>query len=259
VKRAARVFGAALAGITRVSPLWVYASDGNEEPIELPDGLDVAIVMAVEMDYEMLRTSPSAQAAAATRLGYSRMAFVAASMARYLNDLGWRALPCGNDTALSIPLAIDAGLGEPGRNGMLVTAPFGPRVRLCKVFTDAPLAADAPIAFGVREFCERCVKCARSCPAGAIPRGGMTEAGPTPSNCPGILKWYVNADKCLAFWRRNGTSCATCIRSCPFNKPRGRLHDLARWLVKSRSQICGRALLRLDDLCRYGTRREPEE
>ena len=40
------------------------------------------------------------------------------------------------------PLAIMAGLGELSRIGILITPEFGPRVRLCKVFTDLPLQAD---------------------------------------------------------------------------------------------------------------------
>ena len=152
VKSAARLYGAVLAGVTRVNPLWVYARNAEEQPLELPDGIDTAIVMAVPIDYRLLRTSPSAVAAAATGNGYSRMAFTATCLARYLTDLGWRAIPSGNDTALSVPLAIDAGLGELGRNGLLITEPYGPRIRVCKVFTDAPLVTDEPIAFGVREF-----------------------------------------------------------------------------------------------------------
>jgi len=256
VKGAARFFGASLVGIARVNPLWVYVCDVEGRPIELPEGMNTALVMAIAMDYEMMRTSPSVRAAAATGMGYSRMAFAAMSVARYLSDLGWRAIPCGNDTALTIPLAIDAGLGEPGRNGLLITAPFGPRVRVCKVFTDAPLVVDTPVSFGVREFCEVCAKCVTSCPAAAIPRGRMTAAGPTPSNNPGVLKWYVNPDKCLAFWRNNGVSCANCVRSCPFNKPHGRLHDLARLFVRARSRLPDRALLLLDSWCGYGRRKD---
>ena len=215
VKEAARFYGAALAGVTRVNPLWLYACNGEEE---LPGGLDTAVVMAIEMDYDLIAASPAVTAAAAVGLGYSKMAFAALCLARYLTELGWRAVPSGNDIALSIPLAIDAGLGECGRNGSLITEACGPRVRLCKVFTDAPLAADEPVAFGVRQACEGCTKCAEACPAGAIASGGRTATGPTPSNNPGALKWYVNADKCRAFWAVNGTSCCNCIARCPFNK-----------------------------------------
>jgi reductive dehalogenase len=258
VKDAGRLFGAALVGVAEVNPLWLYACNREEEPIELPDGVGSAVVMAVPMEYELLRSAPSAVAHAATGNGYSRMAFTATCMAQFLNELGYRAVPCGNDTALSIPLAIDAGLGEYARNGLLVTPGLGPRVRLCKVFTDAELVADQPMSCGVREFCESCLKCADHCPANAIPRGEPTEDGPTPSNNPGIRRWFVNPDMCLAFWRVNGVGCSSCIRSCPFNKPPGRIHDWARSVVRRRSNPANRVLLWLDNALGYGKRIEPD-
>ncbi|MCK4299505.1 MAG: reductive dehalogenase [Planctomycetes bacterium] len=257
VKRAARMYGACMVGVTGIDPLWVYASDGEEQPIELPDGVTTAVVLAVEMDYQMIGSSPSATASAATGAGYSKMAYVTACTARFLETLGWRALPCGNDTVLSIPLAIDAGLGELGRNGLLITPEFGPRVRLCKVLTDAPLVADTPITFGVREFCDACMKCADECPSASISRDEPSWEGPTPSNNPGALKWYVNVDQCLAFWRANGTGCANCIRCCPFNKPQGRLHDLVRFFIGARSRWLNRVFVLGDGLAGYGRQRDP--
>jgi len=32
-------------------------------------------------------------------------------LAKFIASLGYKAIACGNDTALSIPLAVDAGLG----------------------------------------------------------------------------------------------------------------------------------------------------
>ena len=252
LKRAARLYGASLVGVTRVNPLWIYAGEEQERPVELPEDMLTAVVMAVEMDYDLIRTAPSVMSAAATGNGYSRMAFTAVCLARYLTELGWRALPSGNDTALSIPLAIDAGLGELGRNGLLITRAYGPRVRLCKVFTDAPLIVDEPISFGVKEFCDVCMKCADTCPSRSVPRGEMTPSGPTPSNNPGVLKWYINPDRCLAFWRANGIGCANCIRSCPFNKSTGWPHDLARLFIRARSNLVNRALVFMDNLWGYG-------
>ena len=49
------------------------------------------------------------------------MAFVASSLAHYIRSLGYKAIPSGNDTALSIPNAVEAGLGELGRHGLLIT------------------------------------------------------------------------------------------------------------------------------------------
>ena len=54
-----------------------------------------------------------------------------------------------NDTALVIPYAIKAGLGEYGRNQMVLTPEFGPRLRFSKVFTDIPLAVDVSRQLGL--------------------------------------------------------------------------------------------------------------
>lgn len=66
VRRAGRLYRAPAIGITRVNPLWVYACDSDERPIELPDGLNTAIVMVIPMDYELARATPTLQGAAAT-------------------------------------------------------------------------------------------------------------------------------------------------------------------------------------------------
>ena len=80
IKKAARFLGADLIGICRVHPNWVYSHEFNvltreHYPIDLPEDSHNAIVMAVEMDYETIRSSPSGVAGAATGLGYSKMAF----------------------------------------------------------------------------------------------------------------------------------------------------------------------------------------
>jgi len=212
IKSAAKFFGASLVGICKLNRDWLYAD------AEVSEKFENVIVMAIEMDAEAIASSPAPLASAATGVGYSKMAFTLTCMGDFIRNLGYDAIQCGNDTALSIPLAIDAGLGELGRNGLLITPQYGPRVRLCKILTDLPLEPDKPIEFGVREFCEKCKICAKNCEAGAI----SMEDKPSyrvacRSNNPGALKWYVNVEKCFLFWRENGTSCSTCIKVCPFN------------------------------------------
>ena len=207
VKDAACLYGADMVGVTTLEPAWLRGSVGES-------GFDPArhttvVVMAVAMDYDGILESPTLRAAAATHAGYSRMAVAATSVATFLRSLGYEAIPAGNEIARSVPLAAKAGLGEVGRAGQIITPTFGPRVRLCKVFTDAPLASDEPIIFGAAEFCLTCRECIEACPADAIPEGGPdAELG----------RWQMDADRCRQFWEANGTSCATCIGRCPFNK-----------------------------------------
>ena len=261
VKRAARLFGASLVGICELDQRWLYSHVSDDLarqrlPLEIPEGFRYAIAMAIEMDYDLMRTSPAGGAAAATGLGYSKMAFTAGMLAEFIRNLGYRALPCGNDTALSIPIAVQAGLGELGRNGLLITEKYGPRVRLCKVFTDLPLAPDRPRFFGVEEFCGVCLKCAQDCPSRAISFGEKTTEALNISTNPGVLKWPVNGEQCYKYWVANKLDCATCIRVCPFNQEQGWIHDLVRAGVKHAPWL-NRMYLSFDQVLGYGRQRDP--
>jgi reductive dehalogenase len=261
VKRAARFFGASLVGICELDRRWLYSRVSNDitgehTPLDIPAEYRYAVAMAVEMDYSFIQTSPTCGAAAATGLGYSKMAFVAGLLAQFIRNLGYKAIPCGNDTALSIPIAVEAGLGELGRNGLLITEEFGPRVRICKVFTDLPLVPDEPRFFGVDDFCRTCMKCAAHCSSRAISFGERTAEALNVSNNPGVLKWPVNAEQCFKYWVANGIDCADCIRVCPFNQEQGWHHDLVRRCIKHVPWL-NPLFLWLDELLGYGRQLDP--
>ena len=124
----------------------------TSRPAEIPDTLNNVIVVAQPMDYELVRTVPSALSGSATGLGYSHDALVVLSLTQYIRNLGYEAIASMNDTSLAIPYAIKAGLGEYGRHGLLITPKYGPRIRLGKIYTNLPLAHDQPINFGVKEL-----------------------------------------------------------------------------------------------------------
>lgn len=258
IKKAATFLGADDVGICYAHPSLIYSYEMDEEekvhkPLELLEGCTNAVVMAVSMDYEASSHSPDAIAAATTGLGYSQMAVVSNYVAAFIRGLGYQAVPSGNDTGLSIPLAIAAGLGEMGRHGILIHPKYGPRLRLCKIFTDMPLKFDDFKPFGVDQFCKTCKKCAKLCPSQAISNDyePLNRQGPTISNHSGILKWYINPEKCFSFWAKNGADCNSCIMVCPFNKPKGILHNIVRSIIKH-MPISNRFMLLMDDLMGYG-------
>ncbi|ABZ84118.1 tetrachloroethene reductive dehalogenase domain protein, putative [Heliomicrobium modesticaldum Ice1] len=230
VKAQARLYGADLVGVARLDPKWVYAKDLEkpfvfedvDEPSEerdrfvIPASVQTAIVIALAMNRELIEESPATAGSTAASLGYSRMAITAVSLAEFIRSLGYRAIPCMNDTALSIPLAIDAGLGELGRHGLLITPEFGSNVRLCKVLTNMPLLADSPVDFGIARFCRNCLACADHCPSRSISTGEPSFEVACANNNPGVEKWTIDAESCLRFWQENGHSCANCIAVCPF-------------------------------------------
>jgi ferredoxin len=217
IKKTAKYYGAYQVGITKVNDNWIYLNDMDNTYIEIPEECKYAIVMTIKMDGSAIKKSPNFYACTETGLAYSKMAFLISCMAEFIRYLGYKAIPMGNDTALSIPLAIDAGLGELGRNGLLITPEYGPCVRICKIFTDLNLKIDKPITFGVTDFCKSCRKCVEACEAEAI----QTEEEPSyniacSSNNRGIFRWAVNHDKCYNFWIENGGDCSNCIAVCPF-------------------------------------------
>ncbi|CAH2213406.1 reductive dehalogenase [Tepidibacter aestuarii] len=223
------------------------------------------IVLAFNQDYDGFKTAPSYIVNAASGVKYSAMAEVSHKLAEFLRGIGYKAIPCGNDTALSVPLAIEAGLGEGSRMGILVTEKFGPRVRLCKIYTDLELHPDKPKTFGVKEFCNVCMKCADACPGKAIShepskvlKEGMEfETGKVGiSNISEVEKWYMNGERCLSFWSYNGSGCGTCISVCPYNKIDEWHHDLSKLMTLTPFKPLLRSL---DEMFGYGGPIEPDE
>jgi reductive dehalogenase len=262
IKHVATTFGADLVGITWFDERWMYVNkfsdmSQREKPQEIPEGMTSVIVTAQSMDHDLIRTVPSALSGAATGHGYSRDAMVVISLAQYIQNLGYRAVASMNDTSLAIPTAIQAGLGEYGRLGLLITKEFGPRIRLGKVFTDLPLTHDAPIRFGVKEFCEVCRRCSDSCPVKAVPSGDPSAKRHNESNIVGVSKWSVDGEKCFGYWTAQNTDCSICVRVCPYNK------DYSKWWTRVGRWLAGtplrRLMLWLDVRLGYGKRLAPRE
>ncbi len=237
IKSAARSFGISRCGITRRDRRWDYEplyDIENERELswdkDFPFTPKSVIVMAVEMDYEAIRTSPAWTSMGPASEGYVLGVKAAGEIAKFLRMLGYHAVGSMNDLGLCVPYAIAAGLGEGARNGALIAPTLGPRHRLCKVYTDFDfLEYDKPRDFGVASFCENCKRCADSCPSAAITQADKPSWGPEyeGSDDPdyayhsrsGVLKFHNDAKKCLKFWIDNDGGCSNCITSCPYNKP----------------------------------------
>ncbi|MCL3781297.1 reductive dehalogenase [Prolixibacteraceae bacterium JC049] len=272
VKRAAKFLGAEDVGIAPFDERWIYShwydlplalglklpykvkKPNTKELVEakFPFQPKSVIITIHRMDQDGLKT-PGHIMDAATHLGYSRMAETGAKVASFLNSLGYKAIPAGNDTGLNVPTAIQAGMGEGSRMGLLIHPKYGPGVRIQKIYTDLEITPDKPITFGVKEFCRKCMKCADECPSKAISR----EVEPTPvpnnpsiSSHPGVTKWYQDNEKCFAQWEKYSTGCGICVAVCPYNKPENWVHDIAKLAV---GMPVGRDVARiLDDSFGYG-------
>ena len=245
IKGFARYLGANLVGTTKLNPAYIYSHIGRSPgkwgaPITLNHSYAVAI--GVEMRYEMIRHAPDNPVTTESAFKYIEAAKIAMVIARYINLLGYeaRAHVDANYRVMCGPIAVDAGLGELGRLGLLITPEFGPRVRLSVVTTNLPLMQDKPISFGVQDFCSFCKKCAINCPSGAIDKGKK-------SIYKGVEKWQSNQEACYRFWRIQGSDCSLCIKVCPYSHPGTLLHNIVRKVIK-RNHLARRAALIADNL-----------
>lgn len=245
IKRLARFFGADLVGITEVDERWHYSArvdtrDFSDAPNDLPDGITHVIVMGHAMDFDLVETYPSALAGASTGREYSHEAAIVMQLAAYIRGLGYEAVASMNDSALVIPYAIKAGLGEYGRNQMVLTPEFGPRVRFSKVFTSLPVKADVPRKLGMAAYCNDCTVCAQACPPRALPFGAPDFGPDSPSTIKGVRKWSADCEKCFGYWAKLRTDCAICMRVCPFNARGTRADRLWARLARSRFRALAR-------------------
>ncbi len=223
----------------------------EDRSLVIPAAMKYVLVMIHEMEAEGIATAPALTHMATTWHSYSKIAFATQAVAEFIRALGYNAIPSANDTALNIPLAIDAGLGELGRNAKLIHPVFGPRCRICKVITGLPLVPDVPISFGVTAFCDSCKKCAKKCPAGALATGERSYEPVGDFNSRGVLCWQADHARCREFWIRAGTNCGLCIQNCPYNKPRGALHRAVKSVI-STAPVLNRMIVFADDLLGYG-------
>ncbi|MEM9104145.1 MAG: reductive dehalogenase domain-containing protein [Pseudomonadota bacterium] len=260
IKRIARFFGADLCGITDMDERWVYAArvdsrDMSDAPHDLPAGLTSVVVLGHEMDRELVATYPSALAGAATGREYSHEASIVMQLAAYIRNIGYEAVPSMNDTAIVIPYAVKAGLGEYARNQMVITPEFGPRLRFSKIFTNLPLTHDTPEPKGVRAFCDICTRCADACPVKALPYGPPSTETANISAIKGVRKWTSDAEKCFSFWTKLASDCAICMRVCPFNRDFTSIRNRL-WLKLALSPFRRLALWLARN---HGPRRKPDD
>jgi len=242
--------GAVSVGVTELRDYHMYSTVGRGDeygrPVEL--GHDYAVAFTVEMSREMVAGAPKASIVMESYQQYLAAGGIAIQVAKLIRGLGYsaRAHMDGNYRVVCPLVARDAGLGEIGRMGLLMTPELGPRVRLGVITTELPLLTDErSFDYTVIDFCRRCKKCAETCPAQAIPAGDREMIG-------GVRRWQIDQEACFTLWCKLGTDCGRCISVCPYSHPDNLLHNLVRRGVRN-SSLFRRLAIKLDDLF-YGKR-----
>ena len=230
IKGFAHHLGADLVRIGPLNPSHVYTHVGKtllcpEKERGAPITLSHkhAISLVVGSNVNLIKTGPVLTEIMEMMRVYTILAKASVTLASYIRNLGYpaRAHNLRNYLIPCIPIAIDAGVGELSRMGILMNKDLGPCLKLATVTTDLPIDYDSPVDIGVEEFCEDCKLCAESCPSGAIPRGDRVVDR-------GVEKWKIKPEACFRVWCETGTDCGVCIASCPWSKPNTPFHNLMK-------------------------------
>jgi reductive dehalogenase len=227
IKRVGHYFGASIVGIGRSHPALLYAGgrmhdtgfiteaeqDDAETPAELCRKYPFVIVTPVAWDYDLAHAHRHHIGDAAYDTTLMQTVMVLTAVEAYIRELGYTALR-GKVNPQAAALA--GGVGELGRNGLIISEKFGARIHLSDaILTDLPLVADKPIDLGVDDFCKICRKCAETCPTNSI-----TFEGKQVFN--GVEKYKIKWETCYKLRplvSDHWNICLTCVTVCPYTKP----------------------------------------
>ena len=196
-----------------------------------------ALVAIQEMDKDKIATAPELDAGEEVLAVYNSLGVAVNDIARWLRkNYGLRCQsnhPLGGLVS-TVPLAIKAGMGWGGRNGMLITPEFGQRQRIAPIFVEAPIFAfsDSDEHRWIEDYCALCHRCQKACPTGAILEDKII--GPVKIPSVGSVKTGIVREKCYPYF--NATlGCSICVSVCPFSKGNG-AYDKLRKVVENRKK-----------------------
>lgn len=257
VRELAGRLGADLVGIALADALNTRAPSGHRPEDNLPRAQSV-VCLGMRMLNSIFQ-SPNPRVARTSYVYlHRRLNDMAWEVASFLEQEGFTAVPITSDVPIDMiekrglwgdishrHVAVAAGLGKLGKNGLLLTPQFGPRIRITSIVTTAPLEPDKELDL---ELCPPgCNLCIDSCPVKALSSEGLDKVACVRYmhryNLYGLLHQIgriLDADtkdekKRIAFDRtlseiymslRSGDPpyCIECVRVCPVAGVQQALH-----------------------------------
>ncbi len=168
-----------------------------------------AIVLTMEMDKKIINATPGAEAKELNDLLYEKFGNLTYKLSDYLRKNGFATGVAHPDSDLVnfSPLAEKAGLGFIGKSGLLITPELGPRLKISAIFVsiaNLPVKDDNEHSW-IPDYCDKCVKCAISCPENALIQR---------KTCFGGKEMEFIQRLCIGC----SQGCTYCIANCPFDK-----------------------------------------
>ena len=186
IREFARLHGADLVGIAPVSRF--KNAPVGFHPKNIMSGVRSVIVIGMRFPLGLLQAKCKAATTKAYEIVFHRLDHCAYELSLFIEELGGKAVPVpadspyefwdaarqeGRGTLSHRHAAVLAGLGNLGKNGILITPEFGNRVNLASIMTDLPLQGD-PLF--LRKLCiSSCEKCIEVCPSNAIGKDGTVD------------------------------------------------------------------------------------
>ena len=207
IRQKARALGYGEVGFTNFDRHYVYQSRRGDLRPDMPH----AICLALEQEYAPTQTIPSVEAEAAQGVVYERQGELAKELVECIRSLGYKAQVSGPTWHYGpmIPMFVEAGLGQLGANGQLLSPHFGSRARLQIILTNAKVTHDKPVDYGINNYCRLCQVCVYRCPGRALQGQRLWYRG--------ILKNKVIFKRCRPVMARYD-GCGVCMKVCPIQR-----------------------------------------
>lgn len=225
-RSAALMAGAALAGAAPLDKQYLYTqcldgrpirrSEGESfelgpEEIVIPRRADRVLILGFVRDPKVMGMNPALSRLRPFEgwLNWPEQTAAVLKLAAWLEAQGYLALASAAGLVMAAHLGALAGLGELGRQGLLITPEYGPNLRLFSIITDFPFGLNSPASFGIADYCETCQRCINECPAKALAEGRRR---------PGLYQWPVDRRACFDNWLEKKDPCRKCIEICPYTR-----------------------------------------
>jgi epoxyqueuosine reductase len=204
VKEYGLSLGLSAIGVTRWDDKYIY-----EEWRGTNVG-DNVIVVIEEQNWARTQEHPGHWAERGAMNAYVELLQRSAKVTEYLKGRGYKAQSHDlQGRGHVIPFAVEAGLGQLGLNGQLLTPYAGSRCRVTLIDTDAPLEHDVPVDYGIEGICDNCRVCVRRCPPGAITAQRKFHRG--------VYKAKIDTGRCFPVIAQTD-ACAVCMKVCPVQR-----------------------------------------
>jgi epoxyqueuosine reductase QueG len=221
VQRLAYEMGAELVGVASADAF--EGAPTGHHPRNLLRRARSVVVMGARLLDGAFELAPSREYSITYQVANLELDRIAFHVAKYLQSEGHRALQVPASPPYDLERNMGdlshrhaaqlAGIGVFGKNSLLLSPEFGPRIRLTSVITDAALEPSTPLDV---DLCRDCDICLHACPVDAFEGAGIVNKSACDAN-------HVSTGERLQLegWEQ---MCGVCIRVCPVGLP-----DAERW------------------------------